>query len=725
MKKIVKKLLTLTLLLACLTFVTGKFANVFAAPVVPTDFTTISTNKTTDILSNMDNNFGVFRFSGNTGFVNITLKATKTNGEVTYPAGAIQVKDANYQLMKKLNVAEYDMNATNDNVNNLSVQLPKIAKYYVEINYNTANLTSLTLTVENAGSSDNTTDINMFDYNNPTTFTANLLQQGVAGDQVKRFVVKQPGRFEIKSTVTGTLSNDYVVVLFNSSRKVIYSYSARTNYAQTVDLDASTYYIGYFNLSNSATIRLDMTRKVTSPVTNMLMTDPRKGLTGSEITVNEKNSTAKSYNQSFITEGFTRLIFMEATAPSQSRLDYDWYSSNTKVATVSSYGTVLALPIAKASETVNIVAVYKKNPAITYVREFTILQDTSVTPIDIPVSMTVAAGKETLIDLNGVDVPINILSDYEWVSSKPADITVTGWGLMKVGESALGKNILILGNYKYNKRVRIVLSVFVTLALSGYEKEYNPSLWNGQTRPYNNCYAYALNNQVYPGTNWLWFQQPGEYAGNWAEDFTNEEEMRAAVLSDFVKYNEDFGTNLVFQPIGKYDACPAGTYKVALVANSSNEDYHWYRQDADGYWSHKPGGTAVTRYDYSGNLIIDPETADRRNGYFEYDLFLGFYAVSSWDNMYQATTSKTLSVAQLQQPIYGVNTVPTVSSSLMGQLSVGMTIDQVVDLLGTAGQSVGSGAIIHQYTTTTQENVQVRYALNENGQYVVTAIFNQ
>lgn len=724
MKKIVKKLLTLTLLLACLTFVTGKFANVFAAPVVPTDFTKISTNKTTDILSNMEKNFGVFQFSGSTGFVNITLKATKTSGEVTYPSGAIQVKDANYQLMKKLDVAGYDMNATNDNVNNLSVQLPKSAKYYIEINYNTANLTSLTLTVESASFPDNVTDIDMFDYNNPATFTLNLIQQGVASDKVKAVFVEQPGRFEIKSTVTGTLSNDYVLAVFKVGRtpQLVSIYTTRANYTQTLDLATGTYYIGYFNLSNSATIRLDMTRKVTSPVTNMLMTDPRKGLTGSEISVNEKNSTTKSYNQSFITEGFTRLIFMEATAPSQSRLDYDWYSSNTKAATVSAYGTVLALPITSPSETVKIVAVYRKNPAITYVREFTILQDTSVTPIDIPVSMTVAAGKETMIDLNSVDVPINILSDYEWVSSKPADITVTSWGLMKVEESALGKNILILGNYKYNKRVRIVLSVFVTLALSGYEKEYNPSLWNGEIQFYNNCYAYALNNQVNPETNELWFmQQPGEYSGNRVYDFTNEAKMRAAVASDFAKYNEDFKTNLVFQPIGKYDVCPAGTYKVALVAYSDNQDYHWYRQDADGYWSHKPGRTAVTRYDNSGNLIVDPETADRGR----YDLFLGFYAVSGWDNMYQATASSTLAVSKLQQPIYGVNTVPTISSSLMAQLSVGMTIDQVVDVLGTAGQSVGSGAIIHQYATTAQDSVQIRYALNDNGQYVVAAILNK
>lgn len=724
MKKIVKKLLTLTLLLACLTFVTGKFANVFAAPVVPTDFTTISTNKTTDILSNMDNNFGVFQFSGSTGFVNITLKATKTNGEVTYPAGAIQVKDANYQLMKKLNVAGYDMNATNDNVNNLSVQLPKVAKYYIEINYNTANLTSLTLTVENVGTAANSTYINMFDYNNPATFTANLIQQGVAGDKVKMVTIAQPGRFEIKSTVTGTLSNDYVLAVFKLARitQLVSVHTIGENYTQTLDLGSGSYYIGYFNLSNSATIRLDMTREVTSPVNNMLMTDPRKGLTGSEISVNEKNSTTKSYNQSFITEGFTRLIFMEATAPSQSRLDYSWYSSNTKVATVSSYGTVLALPISEPSETVKIVAVYKNNPAITYVREFKILQDTNISMIDIPVSMTAAADSETYIDLSQVDVPINILSDYNWRSTKPTDITVTSWGLMKIEKSALGKTITITGSYKYNPRVRIVLSVFVTLALSGYEKEYSPSLWGGIAGRNNNCYAYALNNQVYPGTNDLWYkQQPGEYANAETWNYSNEEEMRAAVLSDFAKYNEDFGTNLVFQPIGKYDACPAGTYKVALVAYSNNWDYHWYRQDADGYWSHKPGTTPLTNLDNSGNLIIDPETADRGG----YDLFLGFYAVSGWDNMYQATTATTLSVSQLQQSIYGVNTVPTVSSSLMGQLSVGMTIDQVVDLLGTAGQSVGSGAIIHEYATTTQENVQVRYALNDNGQYVVTEIFNQ
>lgn len=35
-----------------------------------------------------------------------------------------------------------------------------------------------------------------------------------------------------------------------------------------------------------------------------------------------------------------------------------------------------------------------------------------------------------------------------------------------------------------------------------------------------------------------------------------------------------------------------GGYAVLLVV-SPGFDYHWYRQDADGTWSHKPGSTHV------------------------------------------------------------------------------------------------------------------------------------
>lgn len=185
-------------------------------------------------------------------------------------------------------------------------------------------------------------------------------------------------------------------------------------------------------------------------------------------------------------------------------------------------------------------------------------------------------------------------------------------------ESNLGR--ICIGNLAYYE--------YDGLPLSGYELEYNPSIWRGETID-NNCYAYALNNQVKPGTNKVWImQQSGEYSQTVAYPFTKEI-LKNAVTKDFSQYNLDYDTNLIFKEVEKYSVVPEGTYKVALV--SYTYDYHWYRQDSDGYWSHKLGTTVVRRTDNSGDLILDPETCDRGL----YSNFLGFYAVTPWNNLYQ------------------------------------------------------------------------------------------
>jgi hypothetical protein len=64
--------------------------------------------------------------------------------------------------------------------------------------------------------------------------------------------------------------------------------------------------------------------------------------------------------------------------------------------------------------------------------------------------------------------------------------------------------------------------------------------------------------------------------------------------------------------------CPDNMTKVYL-AIKPNEDYHFYRQNPDGFWSHKRGwgpGSYVTEfvnYDgiYSDCIIPDPEVAAR------------------------------------------------------------------------------------------------------------------
>ncbi len=166
------------------------------------------------------------------------------------------------------------------------------------------------------------------------------------------------------------------------------------------------------------------------------------------------------------------------------------------------------------------------------------------------------------------------------------------------------------------------------LPMNGSEDFFDTYIWDYDIQSSAHSYGYAIDNQVHPGTNVLYEdQQPGSYAQVGCYPYTKQNIVNA-VQADFAKYNQDFNTNKIFQEVSKDTVCQAGTYKVALATSATG--YYWYRQNADGYWSHKPNNMPITMYDESNNLIIDPEKADR--GY--YTNFLGYFAVSPWRNYY-------------------------------------------------------------------------------------------
>jgi hypothetical protein len=74
--------------------------------------------------------------------------------------------------------------------------------------------------------------------------------------------------------------------------------------------------------------------------------------------------------------------------------------------------------------------------------------------------------------------------------------------------------------------------------------------------------------------------------------------------------------------------CAKGSSKVALVVDPG-DDYHFYRQDSDGWWSHKDGANPVKHVDAEGKRIWDPKTAARDyrpNGSFlNYTDFCGYW----------------------------------------------------------------------------------------------------
>ena len=144
------------------------------------------------------------------------------------------------------------------------------------------------------------------------------------------------------------------------------------------------------------------------------------------------------------------------------------------------------------------------------------------------------------------------------------------------------------------KKLVIKIPPFPIKILCACAPLYEPAWWNdsGQKQFNNNCYNYASNYRTDT------FAQPGLAAGAMYTALTCAAVLPAAEADA-----------LENQP-GANNKCPAEGHLVALVI-APNFDFHWFRKGRNGLWTHKPGGTAATNVDNSGNLITDPRTANR------------------------------------------------------------------------------------------------------------------
>ncbi|MCQ2426996.1 MAG: RICIN domain-containing protein [Clostridia bacterium] len=166
--------------------------------------------------------------------------------------------------------------------------------------------------------------------------------------------------------------------------------------------------------------------------------------------------------------------------------------------------------------------------------------------------------------------------------------------------------------------------------------------WGGENYSLFNCFQYVLNCQSRPWnpSSPFVFMQPGDYSHTSVAGYnTNPSLIVNAVERDVSFFDTDYGPGYIFEPIGRYDECPEGSIKVALVISS--DDYHWYKQDSDGLWSHKQGQLPVSRYDISGHLIIDPQTAERGG----YQTFVGYFALTPWNIIYSAEGSMSSQIS--------------------------------------------------------------------------------
>lgn len=131
--------------------------------------------------------------------------------------------------------------------------------------------------------------------------------------------------------------------------------------------------------------------------------------------------------------------------------------------------------------------------------------------------------------------------------------------------------------------------------------KFDPGKWNdgGKIQGCNNCYNYACDIRTDT------FAQPGGSSQN------NCEDVIKGALSD----------GLQLCAAGYCHPCH---HRVALVMNPG-EDYHWYRQDADGTWSHKRGCSPAKNVDESEEPkpIFDLTLANRG----PYTVICGYFCV--------------------------------------------------------------------------------------------------
>ncbi len=189
------------------------------------------------------------------------------------------------------------------------------------------------------------------------------------------------------------------------------------------------------------------------------------------------------------------------------------------------------------------------------------------------------------------------------------------------------KNDPSLQNYAFQLPTQNNLDQGDHTSVLGHDPRFNLNIF---LRESHNCYTYFLNLQSQEAIelckkdfkyhNMCRRAQPGMLSGFprlTDKDYTCPK-IEARTLAD----NPD-----IYKLKSNKQKCHTGFYKGAMVT-APGRDYHYYRFNDDGVWTHKPGYKPSTKYDANNNLIYDPQWASRDyGGTLNYKNFCGYYCI--------------------------------------------------------------------------------------------------
>ncbi len=456
----------------------------------PTSPEEILVNQPVDVLEHLHYNQNSYYFMRNRpGIYEVVLTGTSSNGTLVYPEGTITIVSGDNVVQKYVfTKGDYDNPATSlYGSNTMTWLVDDYASYYINIDIHSTGLTSLQLEVR---------ELETFSLSASDEYSKS--SPLISGDKFEILNVERTGEYKVKAIYTGNQVEDMLFVILRKNSEGLFEEIDGGLVNNTSDFETNVIlntheqiYIGYFNGKGSGTFSLNIDRNVSN--TFSLMTDPNSNvIVGSEVSLNNG-----VYGGTTLTQGYTRIVYLGIDAPYiESRTQYNWYTTDSSVAIVSSFGTVTATATWTGSQTyktVTIRAVYKNDITVVGEIELTVYKDPNANSttkkilqyygmdvrgdgttgtevsqnggskieIGYMPEVTITKGYTRYICL-GADSPSNIIQHFTWSvnrqTGETGNASVSQYGTI----TAISEGyITIKGVYKYNPQYEIYITIKV------------------------------------------------------------------------------------------------------------------------------------------------------------------------------------------------------------------------------------------------------------------------
>lgn len=162
--------------------------------------------------------------------------------------------------------------------------------------------------------------------------------------------------------------------------------------------------------------------------------------------------------------------------------------------------------------------------------------------------------------------------------------------------------------------------------LTGAELPAQKEIYNTNTDIHDshNCFAYAFGMLEKGSKADDPFPQPGVFSG-----YPSFRKTRRKTCPDMIA--RLIGDTPSLRLSNFSQQCPPNYYKIAMAVDARSGDYHFWRQNPQGLYDHKPGSTDVSSVDAYGRPIYDVALASRnytrKGSHLNYNRFCGYMCV--------------------------------------------------------------------------------------------------